>query len=168
MDTDLLDSYFEPILLSKLHNSSSSFSCCVCGIKYLKKWGDNLRLHHVKLILKSILPGHFRGLTATCPPSTLRYCRTSLSADMAHRLQQEGKKRCFPHNSVYIYMHSVRDRTAKNSRKFTGSCPRQGPPLFWETGSLSIKSGHPRNRVQTHRLIFTPSSLSERKNSKDL
>lgn len=35
------------------------------------------------------------GLTATCPPSTLRYCRTSLSADIAHWLwKQQAKGQC--------------------------------------------------------------------------
>lgn len=78
-------SYFETVLFSKLHNGSSSFPGRVCGIKHLEQRGVSLLLQRFHMFAG----GNWvktEGLTATCPPSTLRYCRTSFSADIAHWL----------------------------------------------------------------------------------
>lgn len=72
--------HLEPVLFRKLDNCPSSFSGCVCGIKDLKQQEDQL------FICTPVMGAALScwELTATWPPSTLRYWRTSFSAAMAH------------------------------------------------------------------------------------
>lgn len=77
--------HLEPVLFRKLDDRPSSFSGCVCGIKDLKQHEKQL------FICSSVMVAALSGweLTATWPPSTLRYWRTSFSAAMAHWLWRD-------------------------------------------------------------------------------
>lgn len=158
----LLDSYFEPILLSKLHDSYSSVSCRVCGIKYLEK--KNVRrqsgLHPVKLICRN---GSSWDLLQ---PVLLQHSGTA-----GHRSVLTGHTDWKNKDTKRVFQLKFALEGLSVEKHCGNQCkvgdlkktPKAGGFMdFLELRVWVIKSG------QTHRLILTPSSLSGRKNSKDL
>lgn len=79
----------EAVLSSKLQDHVSSFSGCVCGIENLKTVTRVRPL--TSRVYSSYVPRE-KILTATWPPSSLRYALTSWRAVKAHCLRKRTKR----------------------------------------------------------------------------